>query len=69
MLITNDSVREPEGSLKSYFEDCSKCYLTDLEKNILPFWLEHGLDKVNGGFSTEMAALWTPQSRFGFRDG
>jgi N-acylglucosamine 2-epimerase len=52
MLITNDSVREPEGSLKSYFEDCSKCYLTDLEKNILPFWLEHGLDKVNGGFYT-----------------
>ncbi len=23
-----------------------------LKKNILPFWLEHGLDKVNGGFYT-----------------
>ena len=52
MLISDNPVHEPEEILKNYFEDCSNCYLSDLEKNILPFWLEHGLDKVNGGFFT-----------------
>ena len=52
MLISDNPVHEPEEMLENYFEDCSNCYLADLEKNILPFWLEHGLDKVNGGFFT-----------------
>ncbi len=27
-------------------------YLSLLQKSILPFWLEHGMDKVNGGIYT-----------------
>lgn len=33
-------------------EECRKRYLDDLLNNIMPFWLEHGLDPVNGGVYT-----------------
>ena len=36
----------------AYLERCSKKYYDDLVENILPFWLEYGLDKVHGGFYT-----------------
>jgi N-acylglucosamine 2-epimerase len=37
---------------KTYFDYWGKLYRHDLESNILPFWLEHGLDRVNGGIYT-----------------
>lgn len=37
---------------KRYLDDWSKRYYNDLTQNIMPFWLEHGLDKVNGGVYT-----------------
>lgn len=36
----------------AYLERCSEKYHDDLVDNILPFWLENGLDKTNGGFYT-----------------
>ncbi|MBN2765778.1 MAG: AGE family epimerase/isomerase [Paludibacteraceae bacterium] len=35
-----------------YFKQCESQYQSDLCNNILPFWLIHGLDRVNGGFYT-----------------
>ena len=29
-------------------------YLHELQDNILPFWLEHGLDRKNGGIYTSL---------------
>ena len=37
---------------REYLERIRLQYRTDLVGNILPFWLEHGLDKVNGGVYT-----------------
>lgn len=37
---------------KKYIEEWADRYKTDLTEDILPFWLNHGLDKVNGGFYT-----------------
>lgn len=37
---------------KKYLADWSKRYYDDLTQNIMPFWLEHGLDRVNGGVYT-----------------
>lgn len=37
---------------KKYLTDWSECYRKDLTENIMPFWLEHGLDRVNGGVYT-----------------
>lgn len=39
---------DPKGYLKAWRDR----YVTDLTGNILPFWLEHGLDRVNGGVYT-----------------
>lgn len=36
----------------SYIESCSKRYKDDLLQDIMPFWLENGLDRVNGGLYT-----------------
>lgn len=36
----------------AYLERCSEKYHDDLVENILPFWLEYGLDKIHGGFYT-----------------
>ncbi|MCH5319610.1 MAG: AGE family epimerase/isomerase [Paramuribaculum sp.] len=37
---------------KSYLSHWREHYRRDLLDNILPFWLRHGLDKVNGGIYT-----------------
>lgn len=37
---------------KLYIEICNRKYKDDLVHNILPFWLENGLDEINGGFYT-----------------
>lgn len=38
--------------IKEYLLACRERYLSDLTTNILPFWLEKGWDKVNGGVYT-----------------
>ncbi len=38
--------------MREYIEKWAKTYKDDLTENILPFWLKHGLDTVNGGFYT-----------------
>lgn len=37
---------------KEYLQAWQTKYRKDLTENILPFWLEHGLDRVNGGVYT-----------------
>ena len=37
---------------KSFLEKCRDLYLSDIKGNIMPFWMEHGIDKVNGGVYT-----------------
>lgn len=61
--------------VKSYINDWQKSYINDLTGNIMPFWLEHGLDRVNGGVYTCLdrdgtlmdttKSVWF-QGRFGF---
>ena len=36
----------------NYLNDWSQKYRDDLVNDIMPFWLEHGLDRVNGGVYT-----------------
>ncbi len=36
----------------AYWQKWNKTYKEELVKNILPFWLEHGYDRVNGGVYT-----------------
>ena len=60
---------------RSFLESCRKRYLDDLVDDILPFWLEHGLDPVNGGVYTcldrdgtrmdSTKSVWF-QGRFGY---
>ena len=37
---------------RQYIEKYSSVYKEELTGNIMPFWLEHGMDKVNGGLYT-----------------
>lgn len=37
---------------RKFIESCSDWYKKQLLENIMPFWLEHGLDKTNGGVYT-----------------
>ena len=37
---------------KTYLQYWSALYRADLTDNILPFWLEHGLDRKHGGIYT-----------------
>ena len=39
-------------NIKEYIEQWAESYKTDLTENIMPFWMEHGWDKVNGGVYT-----------------
>lgn len=58
-----------------YIRSCAERYRRDLTENILPFWLEKGLDPVNGGVYTCLdrdgslmdttKSVWF-QGRFGF---
>ena len=41
-----------EESINNYLTEWRDHYLNDLTADILPFWLEHGADPVNGGVST-----------------
>lgn len=60
---------------KNYLKTWSNRYRKDLTENILPFWLEHGLDRVHGGVYTcldreghlmdSTKSVWF-QGRFGF---
>ena len=36
-------------NIKEYIKQWAESYKTDLTENIMPFWMEHGWDKVNGG--------------------
>ncbi len=39
-------------NIKEYIKQWAESYKTDLSENIMPFWMEHGWDKVNGGVYT-----------------
>lgn len=41
-----------EESINNYLTEWRDRYLSDLTADILPFWLEHGADPVNGGLYT-----------------
>jgi len=61
--------------IKNYLQQWGERYRKDLTENILPFWLEHGLDRKNGGVYTcldrdgtimdRTKSVWF-QGRFGF---
>lgn len=38
--------------VRKYIETWAEKYRSDLTENIMPFWLEHGLDRKNGGVYT-----------------
>ena len=38
--------------VRKYIETWAETYRSDLTENIMPFWLEHGLDRKNGGVYT-----------------
>ena len=38
--------------IRKYIETWAEKYKSDLTENIMPFWLEHGLDRKNGGVYT-----------------
>lgn len=60
---------------KQYIIRCRDCYVNSLKNDIMPFWLNHGMDKVNGGLYTCLdrdgkimdgtKSVWF-QGRFGF---
>jgi len=60
---------------KKYLASWAERYRSDLIDNIMPFWMEHGLDRVNGGVYTCLdrdgtlmdttKSVWF-QGRFGF---
>ena len=39
-------------NIKEYIKQWADSYKNDLTQNIMPFWMEHGWDKVNGGVYT-----------------
>ena len=39
-------------NIKEYIKQWAESYKPDLTENIMPFWMEHGWDKVNGGVYT-----------------
>ena len=43
---------ESTDSIRKYLSEWADRYRTDLTSDILPFWLEHGADPVNGGVYT-----------------
>ena len=38
--------------IKEYIKQWAESYKRDLTENVMPFWMEHGWDKVNGGVYT-----------------
>ena len=61
--------------IKSYLQNWAASYHKDLTTDILPFWMEHGLDRIHGGVYTclnrdgslmdSTKSVWF-QGRFGF---
>lgn len=61
--------------IKSYLQNWAAAYHKDLTTDILPFWMEHGLDRIHGGVYTclnrdgslmdSTKSVWF-QGRFGF---
>ena len=61
--------------INKYLSEWKESYLRDLKNNIMPFWIRHGLDRVNGGVYTcvdrdgtlmdTTKSVWF-QGRFGF---
>lgn len=43
---------DAKKQIKEYLLACREKYVKDLTDNILPFWLEHGWDRENGGVYT-----------------
>ena len=39
-------------NVKEYIQSWADSYKKDLTENIMPFWMEHGWDRVNGGVYT-----------------
>ena len=37
---------------KTYLQQWADRYRQDLTENIMPFWMKHGVDHVNGGVYT-----------------
>ena len=37
---------------RKFIEECAAQYRNDLLTDILPFWFEHGVDRMNGGVYT-----------------
>ena len=37
---------------RTYIRSCRERCLHDLTRDIVPFWMKHGVDKVNGGVYT-----------------
>ena len=69
-------MRETEPiSVRSYLQSWAERYKDELENNIMPFWLHHGLDRIHGGVYTCLdrdgtlidttKSVWF-QGRFGF---
>ena len=62
-------------SIQTYLDNWAERYRSDLVNDIMPFWLEHGLDRENGGVYTCLdrdgtlmdttKSVWF-QGRFGF---
>lgn len=60
---------------RQYLQQCRDIYRHDLIENVMPFWMEHGLDRINGGVYTCLdrdgklmdttKSVWF-QGRFGF---
>ena len=60
---------------RQYLESSRNRYLEDFKNDIMPFWLQNGLDRVNGGVYTcldrdgglmdSTKSVWF-QGRFGF---
>ena len=53
-------------NISEYIQHWADTYKNDMQNNIMPFWMEHGLDTVNGGLYTCVDREGTLM--FGFRD-
>ncbi len=75
VVINSKSIIPNTMDPKKYLEYWKELYKEDLLNDIMPFWLEHGLDRVNGGVYTCLTregeimdttkSVWF-QGRFGF---
>ena len=55
---------------KTYLRQWADRYKQEVTENIMPFWMKHGVDHVNGGVYTCLIAigsLMDTPNRFGFK--